>query len=162
MMNVGNPDEAFRLSMLPNDGVGLARIEFIVTSCIKIHPMAPLNYSSIVDPAVKAEIDRLSAGYTDKPQFFIDQLAEGVAMIAAAFYPKDVIVRMSDFKTNEYANLVGGQPYEPVEENPMIGFRGASRYYDPRYREAFGLECKAMRKVRDQMGLTGSVEISSC
>jgi pyruvate,water dikinase len=154
MMNVGNPDEAFRLSMLPNDGVGLARMEFIITTFIKAHPMALLEYDRLDDRAVKAEIDHLTAGYADKPQFFVDMLAEGVAMIAAAFYPKDVIVRMSDFKTNEYANLVGGRPYEPVEENPMIGFRGASRYYNPRYRDAFGLECKAMKKVRDEMGLT--------
>lgn len=153
MLNIGNPEEAFRLSMLPNDGVGLARMEFIVTTFIKAHPMALLEYDRIDDVAVKAEIDRLTAGYTDKPQFFVDMLAEGVSMIAAAFYPKDVIVRMSDFKTNEYANLIGGRKYEPVEENPMIGFRGASRYYDPRYRDAFGLECRAMKKVRDEMGL---------
>ncbi len=103
---------------------------------------------------MKAEIDRLTAGYADKPQFFVDKLAQGVATIAAAFYPKDVIVRLSDFKTNEYANLIGGKRYEPVEENPMIGFRGASRYYDPRYRDGFALECRAMKKVRDEMGLT--------
>ena len=103
---------------------------------------------------MRAEIDRLTAGYDDKPQFFVDKLAQGVAMIAAAFYPKDVIVRLSDFKTNEYANLVGGRRYEPTEENPMLGFRGASRYYDPRYRDGFALECRAMKKVRDEMGLT--------
>ena len=154
MMNVGNPSEAFRLSFIPNDGVGLARMEFIINSAIKVHPMALLEYSTLKDATVKAEIDRLTVGYTDKPQFFIDQLAEGVAMIASAFYPKDVIVRMSDFKTNEYANLVGGKAYEPHEENPMIGFRGASRYYDPRYRDAFALECRAMRKVREEMGLS--------
>jgi pyruvate,water dikinase len=154
MMNVGNPDEVFSLSNLPNDGVGLARMEFIVTTYIKIHPMALLQYDQCPDPHVKSQIDELTRGFQDKPKFFVDRLAEGVGTIAAAFYPKDVIVRMSDFKTNEYANLIGGQPYEPVEENPMIGFRGASRYYDPRYREAFGLECRAMTKVRDVFGLT--------
>ena len=153
MMNIGNPEEAFRLSFLPNDGVGLAREEFIISTYIKIHPQALLDYDRLTDLNVKQEIDRLTAGYSDKPQFFIEKLAQGVATIAAAFYPKDVIVRMSDFKTNEYANLIGGQPYEPVEENPMIGFRGASRYYDDRYREAFALECHAMKKVRDEMGL---------
>jgi pyruvate,water dikinase len=154
MINVGNPDEAFRLSMLPNDGVGLARMEFIVSSAIQVHPMALVKFNELSDSSVRAQIERLTRSYTDKPQYFVDLLAEGVAMIAAAFYPKDVIVRMSDFKTNEYANLIGGKAFEPVEENPMIGFRGASRYYDPRYRDAFGLECRAMKKVRDEMGLT--------
>lgn len=154
MMNVGNPEEAFRLSLIPNDGVGLAREEFIITTYIKIHPMALLEYAALTDPAVRREIDRLTVGYVDKPQYFVDKLAEGVAMIAAAFYPRDVIVRLSDFKTNEYANLLGGKAYEPVEENPMLGFRGASRYYDDRYRNAFALECRAMKKVRDEMGLT--------
>jgi pyruvate,water dikinase len=153
MINVGNPEEAFRLSFIPNDGVGLAREEFIISTYIKIHPMALLDYDRLEDPAVRAEIDRLTAGYVDKPQFFVDKLAQGVAMIGAAFYPKDVIVRLSDFKTNEYANLVGGARYEPTEENPMLGFRGASRYYDPRYRDGFALECRAMKKVRDEMGL---------
>jgi len=153
MMNVGNPEEAFSLSLIPNDGVGLAREEFIVTSYIKVHPLALLDYARLDDLAVKAEIDELTAGYTDKPQYFIDKLAQGVAMIAAAFHPKDVILRLSDFKTNEYANLVGGRAFEPCEENPMIGFRGASRYYHPRYQEAFALECRAMKKVRDEMGL---------
>lgn len=154
MMNVGNPEEALRLSFLPNDGVGLAREEFIISTTIKVHPQALLDYDKLTDAAAKAEIDRLTAGYVDKPQFFIDKLAEGVATIAAAFYPKDVIIRLSDFKTNEYANLIGGRPYEPHEENPMLGFRGASRYYDPRYRDAFGLECRALLKVRREMGLT--------
>jgi len=116
--------------------------------------MALVHYAELTDPLVKAEIDRRSPGYTNKTQFFVDELAEGVAMIAAAFYPKDVSVRLSDFKSNEYANLIGGRPYEPVEENPMLGFRGASRYYDPRYRDGFALECRAMKKVRDDMGLT--------
>jgi pyruvate,water dikinase len=116
--------------------------------------LALLEYDRLDDSLAKREIDRLTVGYDDKPQFYVDKLAQGVAMIAAAYYPKDVIVRLSDFKTNEYANLVGGRPFEPVEENPMIGFRGASRYYDPRYQRAFALECRAMKKVRDEMGLT--------
>ena len=154
MMNVANPEGAFALSFIPNDGVGLAREEFIITSYIKAHPLALLNYAKIEDASVRAEIDKLTAGYDDKVQFFVDKLAQGVSMIAAAFYPKDVIVRLSDFKTNEYANLVGGRSYEPVEENPMLGFRGASRYYNPRYQAGFALECRAMKKVRDEMGLT--------
>jgi pyruvate,water dikinase len=154
MMNLGNPEVAFALAALPNDGVGLAREEFIITNFIKIHPLALLDYAQLDDAALKAEIDRLTMGYTDKAQFFVDHLAEGVAMIAAAFYPKEVIVRLSDFKSNEYANLIGGARYEPCEENPMLGFRGASRYYDPRYRDGFALECRAMKKVRDEMGLT--------
>ncbi len=154
MMNMGNPQEAFGLSFIPNDGVGLAREEFIITTYIKVHPLALLDYHRLDDAPLKAEIDRLTAGYADKPQFFVDKLAQGVAMIAAAFYPKDVIVRLSDFKSNEYANLIGGRRYEPTEENPMLGFRGASRYYDPRYRAGFALECRAMRKVREDMGLT--------
>ena len=153
MMNVGNPEEAFALSFMPNDGVGLAREEFIITTYIKAHPLALLDYDTLEDQTVKAEIDRLTSGYPNKPQFFIDKLAQGVAMIAAAFYPKDVILRLSDFKTNEYANLVGGSKYEPKEENPMIGFRGASRYYNARYQAGFTLECLAMKKVRNEMGL---------
>jgi pyruvate,water dikinase len=154
MMNVGNPEEAFSLSFIPNDGVGLAREEFIITNYIKVHPLALLDYDRLADEGVKSQIDGLTTGYTDKPQFFVDKLAQGVAMIAAAFYPKDVILRLSDFKTNEYANLIGGRAYEPSEENPMIGFRGASRYYNPRYQAGFALECRAMKKVRDEMGLT--------
>jgi len=153
MMNLGNPQEAFGLSFIPNDGVGLAREEFIISTWIKIHPLALVNYHKMEEPAVKAEIDRLTAGYDDKARYFIERLAQGVGMIAAAFYPKDVIVRLSDFKTNEYANLIGGRPYEPTEENPMLGFRGASRYYNPRYRDGFALECRAMKQVRDEMGL---------
>jgi pyruvate,water dikinase len=152
MMNVANPEEAFALSFIPNDGVGLAREEFIITSTIKAHPLALLDYAQI-DPATQREIDALTAGYDDKPQFFVEKLAQGVAMIAAAFFPKPVILRLSDFKTNEYANLIGGAAYEPREENPMIGFRGASRYYDPRYQRGFALECEAVKKVRDEMGL---------
>ncbi len=154
MLNVANPDEAFSLSFLPNDGVGLARIEFIIANAIAIHPMALVEYDRLEDAQLKSQISKATAGYAHKPQFFVDRLAEGVAMIAAAFFPKDVIVRLSDFKTNEYANLLGGKRYEPIEENPMLGFRGASRYYDPRFRDAFALECQALRKVREEMGLT--------
>jgi pyruvate,water dikinase len=153
MMNVANPEEALSLSFIPNDGVGLAREEFIITTYIKVHPLALVDYDKLEDGLVKAEIAGLTAGYADKPQFFVDRLAQGVGMIAAAFYPKDVILRLSDFKTNEYANLVGGRKYEPAEENPMIGFRGASRYYNARYTAGFALECRAMKKVRDEMGL---------
>jgi pyruvate,water dikinase len=154
MMNVGNPDNAFHLSFIPNDGVGLARLEFIINNVIRIHPMALVQFDSLNDDHVRKEIEQLTVGYEDKKVFFIDRLAQGVAKIAAAFYPRDVIVRMSDFKTNEYANLIGGSRFEPVEDNPMIGYRGASRYYDEDYQEGFGLECLAMKKVRDEMGLT--------
>jgi pyruvate,water dikinase len=154
MMNVANPDEAFRLSALPNSGVGLARLEFIINNAIKVHPMALVKYDELEAGPAKDEIARLTRGYEDKQQFFVDRLAEGVGMIGAAFWPNDVIVRMSDFKTNEYSHLLGGQGFEPEEENPMIGFRGASRYYDDRYREGFALECAAMKKVRDDMGLS--------
>jgi pyruvate,water dikinase len=154
MMNAGNPDNAFHLSFIPSDGVGLARLEFIINNSIRIHPMALVHFDDLADDHAKREIDQLTAGYEDKRQFFIDRLAQGVAKIASAFYPKDVIVRMSDFKSNEYANLIGGSEFEPVEDNPMIGFRGACRYYDEAYQEGFGLECLAMKKVRDEMGLT--------
>lgn len=153
MINVANPEEAFRTGQLPSDGVGLARMEFIINSYIKIHPLALLNYATLSDKAVIAAIDNLTRGYSNKAEFFVDELARGVGMIAAAFYPHDVIVRMSDFKSNEYANLIGGALYEPAEENPMIGFRGASRYYHEKYRDGFALECRAMKKVRDEMGL---------
>jgi len=154
MMNVANPEEALKLSFIPNDGVGLAREEFIISNSIKIHPLALLDYPDLADAAAKAEIERLTTGHDDKPGYFVDKLAQGVAMLAAAFYPKDVILRLSDFKTNEYANLIGGRAYEPAEENPMIGFRGASRYYHPRYQRGFALECRAVHKVREEMGLT--------
>ena len=154
MMNLANPEEAFSLSFIPNDGVGLTRMEFIITTHIKIHPLALVDFDRLADAAAKAEIERMTAGYTDKPQFFVDKLAQGVAMLAAAFYPKDVILRLSDFKTNEYANLIGGKAFEPYEENPMLGFRGASRYYHPRYQAGFALECRAVKKVREEMGLT--------
>jgi len=140
--------------MIPNDGVGLAREEFIITTYIKIHPLALVDYEKLEAGPVRTQIHDLTLGYADKPQFFVDRLAEGIAMIAAAFYPKDVILRLSDFKTNEYANLLGGKAYEPAEENPMLGFRGASRYYNPRYQAGFALECRAVKKVRDEMGLT--------
>jgi pyruvate,water dikinase len=153
MLNVANPAEVFALAAIPNDGVGLARVELIISHAIRIHPMALVRYDSLGDRAAKGEIKRLTAGYSDKPQYFVDKLAEGVGMIAAAFYPREVIVRLSDFKSNEYANLVGGKLFEPVEENPMLGFRGASRYYDERYREGFALECRAIKKVREGMGL---------
>jgi len=154
MMNIGEPDLAFQSSFIPNDGVGLAREEFIINNTIKIHPLALINYAKIKEQKIKKQIDQLTVGYKDKKQFFIDKLSEGVATIAAAFYPKDVIVRLSDFKTNEYANLIGGQPYEPIEANPMIGWRGASRFYDEKFKSAFELECQALKKVRDKMGLT--------
>ncbi len=154
MMNVGNPDQAFEFSFIPNDGVGLAREEFIISSYIKVHPLALLHPEKVKDQKVRDQIDELTFAYSSKIDFFVEKLAQGVAMIAAAFYPKDVIVRMSDFKSNEYANLIGGHEFEPKEENPMIGWRGASRYYTGNYREAFGLECKAMKKAREEMGLT--------
>lgn len=154
MMNIGNPQEAFGLSFIPNDGVGLAREEFIISTYIKVHPLALIDFDRLEDQALRAEISRVTAGYPDKAGFFVEKLAQGVAMIGAAFYPKEVIVRLSDFKSNEYADLIGGHRYEPKEENPMLGFRGASRYYDPRYRAGFALECRAMKQVRDVMGLT--------
>ncbi len=154
MLNVGNPDRAFSLSFLPNDGVGLAREEFIISSAIQIHPLALVHFDRLPAGPVKERIAYLTRRYPNRAEYFVDRLAEGVGQIAAAFYPKDVIVRLSDFKTNEYAGLLGGETFEPKEENPMIGFRGASRYYDSRYREGFLLECRAMKKVREEMGLT--------
>jgi pyruvate,water dikinase len=154
MINVGDPEQAFRLAFLPNDGVGLARIEFIISSAIQVHPLALTSFDSLPGGPAKEKIGYLSRHYASKPDYFVDRLAEGVGQIAAAFYPKDVIVRLSDLKSNEYARLLGGEPFEPREENPMIGFRGASRYYDDRYREGFLLECRAMKKVRAEMGLT--------
>ena len=153
MMNLGNPEEALALSLIPNDGVGLARMEFIINSYIKIHPMALVHPERITDDPVKKRIEELTFGYENKEEYFVEKLAQGVGTIAAAFYPKPVIVRLSDFKTNEYASLIGGRDFEPQEDNPMIGFRGASRYYDDRYREGFALECRAMKRVREGMGL---------
>jgi len=152
MLNVGDPRSAFRLAALPSAGVGLARIEFIVSSWIGVHPMALLHPERL-SPPVAAEVAAKTAEYKTPSEFFVDRLASGVGQIGAAFYPRPVIVRFSDFKTNEYAGLLGGRPFEPVEDNPMIGFRGASRYYDERYREAFALECAALRRVRSEMGL---------
>ena len=173
MMNVGIPEQAFAQGQIPNEGVGLARLEFIINSYIGIHPLALLNYDELKKVVAEmdqygleagpgapdlreiiAAIDKKTAAYSDKSQFFVDELAQGIATIAAGFYPKDVIVRMSDFKSNEYANLIGGQLYEPEEHNPMIGWRGASRYYAPVFEPAFELECKAMLKVRNEMGLS--------
>ena len=154
MMNIGSPDHAFAYSQIPNDGVGLAREEFIIDSHIKIHPLALLRFGEVTDKAVRAQINELTAGYRDKSQYFIDKLCEGISIIGAAFYPKDVIIRFSDFRTNEYAGLIGGKQFEPEERNPMIGWRGASRYYSPQYRDAFALECKAFKKARDEHGLT--------
>ncbi len=157
LMNVGNPEEAFGLSSIPCDGVGLARMEFIIANHIKAHPLALIHFDTLEDKAAKWEISQLTARYENKTDFFVDKLAHGIGMIAAAFYLKPVIVRMSDFKTNEYANLLGGSAFEPNEENPMLGWRGASRYYDPKYRAAYGLECQALKRVRDDMGLTNVI-----
>lgn len=154
MLNIGNPDIAFRTRFLPNDRVGLARMEFIIAEHIRIHPMALVQPERIDDPAARAEIARLSAGHATPADYFVRELAEGVATIAAAFYPKPVIVRMSDFKTNEYASLLGGAAFEPLEANPMLGFRGAARYAHPAYAAGFALECRAMRRVREEMGLS--------
>ncbi|MEJ8826691.1 phosphoenolpyruvate synthase [Variovorax humicola] len=154
MVNLGNPDSAFQTALLPNDGVGLARMEFIVAEHIKVHPMALVHPEKIDDAGVRAEIARLTRSFERSADYFVRELSEGVGMIAAAFYPKPVIVRMSDFKTNEYASLLGGGWFEPKEENPMIGFRGASRYTHPAYSEGFALECAAMKRVREDMGMT--------
>ena len=153
MYILGDPEKAFELAMLPNNGVGLLRLEFIINSSIKVHPMALVKFNELTDVDAKKQIEDLTSGYLDKGKYFVDKLAQSVGTIAAAFYPKDVIVRMSDFKTNEYANLLGGKQFEPLEENPMIGFRGASRYYNERYKEGFRLECEAMKVVRNEMGL---------
>ncbi|GAB2984124.1 phosphoenolpyruvate synthase [Mucilaginibacter puniceus] len=151
---IGEPEKAFQLSFFPNDGVGLMRLEFIINNYVQIHPMALVKFDQVTDEIDRVKIENLTHNYPDKKQYFIDKLSQGVATIAAAFYPKEVIVRMSDFKTNEYAGLIGGKYFEPEEENPMIGFRGASRYYNKRYQEGFKLECEAMKVVRNEMGLT--------
>ena len=157
MINLGNPDLAFKTSFLPNDGVGLARMEFIISEAIKIHPLALLHPERVTDAAGRDAIARLVQGYPDGGTFFVERLSEGIGTIAAAFWPKPVVVRMSDFKTNEYASLVGGAAFEPHEENPMLGFRGASRYAHPAYAEGFALECRAMKRVRETMGLTNVI-----
>lgn len=157
MLNLGNPDLAFKTSFLPNDGVGLARMEFIISEYIRVHPLALLHPDQVDDPEARKTIDRLIEGYPDGSAFFVERLSEGIGTIAAAFWPKPVVVRMSDFKTNEYASLVGGRGFEPSESNPMLGFRGASRYAHPSYSEGFALECRAMQRVRDEMGLTNVI-----
>jgi pyruvate,water dikinase len=151
---LADPENAFQMSFYPNNGVGLLRMEFIITHTVKVHPMALIRFNKIKELAVKKEIEKLTFAYLNKEDYFIDKLSQGIATIAAAFYPKEVILRLSDFKTNEYANLIGGTDFEPKEGNPMLGFRGASRYYNPLYKEGFVLECKAIKRVRETMGLT--------
>ena len=153
MMNIANPEAAFRWWRLPCNGVGLARMEFVINNVIKIHPMALVKFNSLKDDEARRKIEELTRGYRDKTEYFVEHLARGIAQIAAAQYPDPVVVRMSDFKTNEYANLIGGAQFEPQEENPMLGFRGASRYYDERYRPGFALECRAVKRAREEMGL---------
>jgi pyruvate,water dikinase len=153
MMNVGNPELAFEFRRLPNEGVGLARLEFIINRNVGIHPLALIEYDRQPE-SLKRDIDRRIAAYPNPTEYYVAKVAEGVATIAAAFWPKKVIVRLSDFKSNEYNNLLGGDRYEPHEENPMLGFRGASRYIAKEFYECFALECKAMKRVRDEMGLT--------
>ncbi|KAL2192464.1 hypothetical protein P885DRAFT_47582 [Corynascus similis CBS 632.67] len=159
MLNLANPAAAYRWWRLPADGIGLARMEFVVSNAIRVHPMALVRYGQLRDSAAQDEIARLTAGYDDKHKgdYFVDRLARGLAVLCATVYPKPVIIRMSDFKTNEYADLIGGAEFEPDEENPMLGFRGASRYYSPRYREGFALECRAIKKLREEMGFTNAV-----
>ncbi|MGA9561265.1 MAG: phosphoenolpyruvate synthase, partial [Pseudolabrys sp.] len=154
MLNLGNPELAFRTAMLPNDGVGLARMEFIISEHIKVHPMALVSPEKIISAQAREEIQRLVRNYPKPADYFVEKLSEGIGMIGAAFYPKPVIVRLSDFKTNEYARLLGGEGFEPREENPMLGFRGAARYAHPAYAAGFALECAALRRVREDMGLT--------
>lgn len=154
MLILAHPEEAFHHAQLPSDGVGLMRMEFIISSSIGIHPMALFHFGALKDASIRQRIDERTAHFVDKKEFFVQTLAESVARIAAAFYPKDVIVRMSDFKSNEYAHLLGGELFEPAEENPMMGFRGASRYYHPLYKDGFALECAAMKRVREAMGFT--------
>jgi pyruvate,water dikinase len=153
MMNVGNPQLSFDFCQLPNDGVGLARLEFIINNNIGVHPKAILDYPN-VDADLKKAVESVARGHASPRAFYVDKVAEGVATIAAAFWPKPVIVRLSDFKSNEYRKLIGGSRYEPEEENPMLGFRGAARYISEDFREAFAMECEAMRRVRSDMGLT--------
>ena len=157
MLNLANPAAAFRWWRIPADGVGLARMEFVISNHIKVHPMALVRFDALRDEAAKAQIAALTSGYSDRKEYFVDRLARGLGRIAAAFHPKPVIVRTSDFKTNEYAGLIGGAEFEPKEENPMLGFRGASRYYSPRYRDGFALECRAIRRLREEMGFANVV-----
>jgi len=153
MMNIGSPAAAFRWWRLPCEGIGLARMEFIINNIIKVHPMALVRFDSLKDQEIRQQIEDLTQGYADKTEYFVDHLARGIAKIAASQYPEPVVVRMSDFKTNEYANLIGGEEFEPHEDNPMLGFRGASRYYSDRYREGFALECRALKRVREEIGM---------
>jgi pyruvate,water dikinase len=157
MMNIGDPAASFRWWRLPCEGIGLARMEFIINNIIKIHPMALIHFATLQDRKARAQIEQLTLGYADKTEYFVDHLARGIAKIAASQYPEPVIVRMSDFKTNEYANLIGGAEFEPEESNPMLGFRGASRYPSDLYREGFALECQAIKRVREDMGLTNVI-----
>ncbi|RGP78919.1 phosphoenolpyruvate synthase [Fusarium longipes] len=157
MLNLANPSSAYRWWRLPVDGIGLARMEFVISNAIQVHPMALVHFDRLKDECVKKQIERLTAGYDKKPEYFVDKLSRGLATLCAAVYPKPAIIRMSDFKTNEYAGLMGGAELEPKEDNPMIGFRGASRYYSPRYKEGFALECQAIRRVRETMGLTNAI-----
>lgn len=157
MMNVGNPDRAFDFACLPNEGVGLARLEFIINRMIGVHPRALLEFDD-QEPQLQNEIREMMKGFDSPREFYVGRLTEGIATLGAAFYPKRVIVRLSDFKSNEYANLVGGERYEPDEENPMLGFRGAGRYVSDSFRDCFALECEAVKRVRNDMGLT-NVEI---
>ncbi|MDD5701841.1 MAG: phosphoenolpyruvate synthase [Dehalococcoidales bacterium] len=157
MMNIANPQAAFRWWRLPCNGIGLARMEFIINNVIKIHPMALVKFNDLKDESARQQIEEMTRGYSDKTEYFVANLARGIAQIAAAQYPDPVVVRMSDFKTNEYANLIGGRQFEPEEENPMLGFRGASRYYDDRYREGFALECRAIKQAREEMGLSNVI-----
>ncbi|OON69964.1 phosphoenolpyruvate synthase [Hymenobacter sp. CRA2] len=154
MLILADPDRALTLARYPSQGVGLLRMEFIINNAIRIHPMALVDFARVTDAAERAEIERLTVRYASKPEYFVDQLSQAIAFVAACFYPRPVIVRLSDFKTNEYANLLGGRPFEPQEENPMLGFRGASRYYSPQYREGFRLECQALHRVHHDLGLT--------
>ena len=157
MLNLANPAAAFRWWRLPTDGVGLARMEFVINTAVRVHPMALVNFETLKDEAARAEIETLTRGYADKRDYFVDKLAMGLSRIAAVSYPNPVIIRMSDFKTNEYADLLGGRQFEPEEENPMIGFRGASRYYSERYRAGFALECRAIRRLREEMGFNNVI-----
>jgi pyruvate,water dikinase len=157
MLNIANPSAAFRWWRLPADGVGLARMKFIISNHIKVHPMALIRFDELKDQGARSDIERLTAGYDSKEEYFVDKLSRGIARIAAAHYPNPVVVRMSDFKTNEYAELLGGAAFEPHEENPMIGWRGASRYYSPDYRDGFGLECRAIARAREEIGLTNII-----
>ncbi|KAH6645635.1 hypothetical protein BKA67DRAFT_585908 [Truncatella angustata] len=157
MLNLANPAAAYRWWQLPADGIGLARMEFVVSNAIQVHPMALVHFARLKDPVAKREIARLTAGFDQKPDYFIDKLSHGLAALCAAVYPKPAIIRMSDFKTNEYAGLIGGAEFETKEENPMLGFRGASRYYSPRYKEGFALECRAIKRLREEIGLTNAI-----